>query len=99
MFDTIEIRHTCSCGSVLEDYQTKVLGNILETYRLGQKVEIPELTIIVGSFEIHDYCSNCQKTIEGRAYIKDQLLARITEIEPDRSEKLIAEYVPGKIVS
>jgi hypothetical protein len=96
MFDTIEVAHTCTCGEKQPDYQTKVLGNLLEIYRLGEKIEIPDLEIVIGSFEIHDYCSNCQKSIEGKAYIKDGLLWRVAEMDDKGKEKVVAEYVPGK---
>ncbi len=96
MFDTVEVEHTCTCGEKLSDYQTKALGNILETYRLGEKIEIPDLEIVIGSFEIHDYCSNCQRSIEGKAYIKDGLLWRVAEMDEKGNEKVVKEYVPGK---
>jgi len=92
MFDAVEVEHTCICGEKHPDYQTKALGNNLEVYRLGEKVIVPDLEIIIGSFEIHDYCSNCKRSIEGKAYIKDGLLWRVTEIDEKGSEKVVAEY-------
>lgn len=96
LFDTIEVEHTCTCGEKLPDYQTKALGNILSVYRLGMKVEIPDLEIIIGSFEIHDYCPQCKKSVEGRAYVKDGLLWRVTEKDEKGKEKIVKEYVPTK---
>ncbi|MEK6846255.1 MAG: hypothetical protein AABY26_05825 [Nanoarchaeota archaeon] len=95
LFDTIEVEHTCICGKLHADYQTKALGNVLEVYRLGEKVEIPDLEIVIGSFEIHDYCSNCQRSIEGKAYIKDGLLWRVAERDEKGKEIMVGEYLPN----
>ncbi len=43
------IRIIYTCGKLYADYKTHALGNILETYRLGEKVEIPDLEIVIGS--------------------------------------------------
>ncbi len=96
MFDTILIEHLCHCGAKLQDYQTKALDNALNVYKLGDSVSTPNLHIEVGSFEIHDYCSACNTSIRGRAYVKDGLLAKIAEFDKDSREKLIAEYMPTK---
>ncbi len=68
----------------------------METYRLGQKVEVPDLEIVIGSFRIHDYCSNCKRSIEGKAYVKDGLLWRVVEMDEKGKEKIVKEYVPTK---
>ncbi|MBI4979965.1 hypothetical protein HZC30_00235 [Candidatus Woesearchaeota archaeon] len=96
MFDTIEVAHTCTCGEKLPDYQTKALGNVLVVYRLGEKVVVPDLEIVIGSFEIHGHCSNCHRSIEGKAYIKDGLLWRVVEMDEKGNEKVVVEYVPGE---
>lgn len=49
IFDTIEVAHTCTCGKLYADYKTHALGNVLETYRLGERLNIPDLEIVIGS--------------------------------------------------
>ena len=65
-------------------------------YQLGDKIENSDLDIVIGSFEIHDYCLSCKTSIEGRAYIRDGLLAKVVEFDEKRKEVLIGEYKPGK---
>ena len=99
MFDTIEVTHACSnCEEQLQDYQTKALDNLGDRYQLGDSVNRnpDRRTIIIGSFEIYDYCSGCTTRIEGRAYVKDGLLSKVVEFDEQGIEKVIAEYVPGR---
>ena len=54
LFDTILVEHPCqTCGEKLSDYQTKALDPSMNEYRLGDKIESPDLEIVIGSFEIY----------------------------------------------
>jgi hypothetical protein len=95
LFDLINVEHDCyNCGSTLSNYQTKALDSCLVEYKLGDTIDLFDLEIIIGSFDIHDYCNNCNYQIEGSAYIKDKIIWRVTE-KRNEKEVVIAEYTPS----
>ena len=95
LFDIINVKHDCyGCGSVMPNYQTKALDSCLVEYKLGDPIDLYDLEIIIGSFDIQDYCENCSLQIDGKGYIKDNILWRVTE-QRDEREVVVAEYTPS----
>ena len=95
LFDTINVEHDChNCNYTLDHYQTKALDSCMIEYKLGDKIELADLEVVIGSFEIHDFCTSCSTSISGRGYVKDQILWRVTEYR-EGEEVVVAEYLPS----
>jgi len=60
MFDTIFLYppiHCTQCQTLIGETQTKVFGNLLKNYKIGDMVETSEVK--TGIIEEHLYCPNC----------------------------------------
>jgi len=71
MFDEVKAEFKCpECGHSENErvWQTKALDSFLETYEVGDEINIRELNIEKGSIEIHEICPECDNHIS--AYIK-----------------------------
>lgn len=92
MFDELLVEHVCpTCKSILPDYQTKALECSLAKYALGDKIDMPDVHIVEGDFEIHDYCVDCETGMHGRAYVKEGKIHKITQFDEDGIERIVAE--------
>ncbi|MEK6886197.1 MAG: hypothetical protein AABW88_00010 [Nanoarchaeota archaeon] len=81
MYDAIIADHGCPrCAKHLKDYQTKALACLVNNYKLGDKPTGEGLEIIEGNFEIYDFCTDCEITIEGKAYVKNGIISKIVNI-------------------
>ncbi|MFP4051032.1 MAG: hypothetical protein ACLFVB_04755 [Thermoplasmata archaeon] len=84
MFDNVKASFTCpECGHSEEEFvwQTKALDRILETYEVGDELDIREMNIEKGSIEIHEICPECDKYISGYIHIEDgKLTDEITNL-------------------
>lgn len=84
MFDNVKAKFNCpECGHSEDDFvwQTKALDRILETYEVGDEVNIRELNIEKGSFEIHELCPECDSYISGYIHIENgKLTDEITDL-------------------
>ncbi len=84
MFDEVKAKFRCpECGYSESEFvwQTKALDKILKTYEIGDQVDLRELNIEKGSFEIHKHCPECDNYISGYIKIEDgKLTDEITDL-------------------
>lgn len=84
MFDEVKAKFRCpECGHSEDEvvWQTKALDGLLETYEVGDEVDIREVNIEKGSIEIHESCPECDSYISGYIKIKNgKLTDEITDL-------------------
>jgi len=84
MFDNVKARFKCpECGYSEKErvWQTKALDSFLETYEVGDEINIRELNIEKGSIEIHEHCPECDSYISAHIKIEDgRLTDEITDL-------------------
>ncbi len=83
LFDEVKAKFRCpECGYSERErvWQTKALDRFLKTYEVGDELDLKELNIEKGSFEIHEHCPECDSYISAYIKIKDgKLTDEITD--------------------
>ncbi len=84
MFDEVKAKFRCpECGYSEREFvwQTKALDRILDTYEVGDEINIRELNIEKGSIEVHEICPECDSYISGYIKVKNgKLTDEITNL-------------------
>ncbi len=74
MYDNVKVDFKCpECGYFDEEHiwQTKALARMLDTYGVGDEIEVRNLKIQEGSIEIHEPCPECKSFVEGWIRIEE----------------------------
>ena len=77
MYDNVKVDFECpGCGYFDEEHiwQTKALDRILDTYEVGDEIEIRNLKIHEGTIEIHEVCPECKSFVKGWIRIEEGIL-------------------------
>jgi len=92
LFDWVYAPFKCPyCGYEEEEHgwQTKALLNMLNVFKVGEKVVLSslkgELVVQEGVFEIHTVCPKCKEYVECRIKIKGSVLT--DEITCNKEDK------------
>ena len=91
-FDSVDVEHYCpKCNEKQADYQTKDLGRQMQHYKVGEPFILFGMKVQEGEFAIYDICLKCHKEVQGKAYVGDGKLRKVSEFSKVL-EKVIVEY-------
>ena len=93
---SIEVEHKCpQCGTPSEEYQIR---DAISGGRFGEEFFLGSMKVCEGDFYMYGYCGKCSKRTEARSYVKCGILYKVTEIQEDGTEKVVAECSPAEAI-
>lgn len=93
LFDTFIIEGNCwNCGAILNDWQTKAIGQNMDVFRKGDVMILFDLSISEGTVKVYTNCSEgngkgkgdsfCGKWNDGEVYIVTGIVSKIKVLKP-----------------